>query len=356
MNAIFNIINIPFGYIIRWFDSFTGNYLLTLLLFCLLIKLVLLPVGIKQQKNQIKQARLRPKEMAIRKKYAGRNDKVTQQKVQQEVMDLYQRENFNPMGGCLPMLVQLLIVISLYQIIRNPLTYICGLDNDAVTAVFQTIGVEEGKIAAALTNQIDQWKNILAYGIENIPQLQNAAIPNFMFLGLDFSQVPTFTSWLVTVPILVFVSQFGSMKLTRRFTYQAPQQGDAAKSMLLMDIGMPLMSVWFAFIMPAALGAYWIMQSAFSLLQSFVLAKLMPLPTFTEEDYRAAEKEVGRAPKSSGTGKKAKSLHHIDDDDDIPAVPPVCREDSKEEKPEGKIEPAPLKDDPKNEENGKSED
>ena len=93
MNSLFDIINIPFSYVIRFFDSFTGSYALTLLLFALVIKLVFLPLGIKQQKNQIKMAALRPKEEVIRKKYAGRTDKATQQKMQQELMELQQKEN-----------------------------------------------------------------------------------------------------------------------------------------------------------------------------------------------------------------------------------------------------------------------
>ena len=86
----------------------------------------MLPFSIKQQKNSIKQARLRPKEMAIRKKYAGRNDQATQQKVTMEIQELYQRENFNAASGCLPLLVQLPIIMALYNIVINPLQYVLG--------------------------------------------------------------------------------------------------------------------------------------------------------------------------------------------------------------------------------------
>ena len=79
---MFDFINVPFGYIMKMLDMLSGNYVVTLFLFAIVMKLVLLPMGIKQQKNQIKQAALRPKEMAIRKKYAGRTDKATQQKMQ----------------------------------------------------------------------------------------------------------------------------------------------------------------------------------------------------------------------------------------------------------------------------------
>jgi YidC/Oxa1 family membrane protein insertase len=346
---MFDFIIVPFGYVIRWFDSLTGNYLLTLFLFAIIMKLVLLPLGIKQQKNQIKQASLRPKETAIRRKYAGRTDKATQQKVQQEVMDLYQRENFNPMGGCLPMILQLVIVVILYSIIRNPLTYICGLGKDAVETIVTAI--KEIEPAYKGVDELSHIGAITQYGLQDLDVLKGVNLPNFNFFGIDFSATPQIAfNWLLLVPVLVFVSQFGTMKLSRKFTYQSEQQGDAAKSMAIMDITMPLMSVWFAFNMPAVIGIYWVMQSVLSLIQTILLAKFMPLPRFTEEDYKNAERELkGKSPKhampdsTAGTKGKVRSLHHIDDDDeDEVAVAPKTQAPK-----ESVIEQAPLKEDDK---------
>ena len=129
------IITPLFGYVFKFFYGFSHNYLLALFLFAVVMKIILLPFGIKQQKNSIKQAKLRPKEMAIRNKYKGRNDKATQQKMQEEIMKLYQEENFNPMGGCLPMLIQLPILFALYAVIINPLTHIASFDKNAVNNV-----------------------------------------------------------------------------------------------------------------------------------------------------------------------------------------------------------------------------
>ena len=105
---------------------FGGSYVWALFLFAVVIEILLLPFAIKQQMNSIKQARLRPKEMAIRKKYAGRNDQTTQRKMNEEIQKLYQQEGFNPMGGCLPMLIQLPIILALYQIVIDPLQYVLG--------------------------------------------------------------------------------------------------------------------------------------------------------------------------------------------------------------------------------------
>ncbi|MBR2353971.1 MAG: membrane protein insertase YidC, partial [Clostridia bacterium] len=135
-----DIINVPMGYVIRFCNWIMGNqYILALFIFAIIIEIILLPFGIKQQKNSIKQARLRPKEMAIRKKYAGRDDAPTKQKMQQEIQELYQKEGFNPMGGCLPMLIQLPIIFALYYIVLDPMTYVCGFSNETIQAIMNVV-------------------------------------------------------------------------------------------------------------------------------------------------------------------------------------------------------------------------
>ena len=99
------------------------------------MEIVLLPFGISQQKKSIKQARLRPKEQAIRKKYSGRDDKATQMKMNEEIQELYQKEGYNPMSGCLPLLIQFPLLIALYNVVINPLKYICNLSDDAIRQV-----------------------------------------------------------------------------------------------------------------------------------------------------------------------------------------------------------------------------
>lgn len=123
------------GYILRFAYSLTNNYLTSIFLFTLVIELLLIPIAIKQQKNQIKQASLAPKAAAIRKKYAGRTDQATQQKMQQETMDMYKAENFNPAGGCGPLLIQFPIIICLYNVVTRPLRYICNVPNTQIEAL-----------------------------------------------------------------------------------------------------------------------------------------------------------------------------------------------------------------------------
>lgn len=350
--------NGPIDTILVWIGKFLqvltkitgGKYVFGLLLFAVVVEVLMLPFGIKQQKNSIKQAKMRPKEMAIRNKYKGRTDQATQQKMAQEIQKMYQEEGFNPMGGCLPMLIQLPIILALYQIVIDPLRYVLGKAASLSTAL--TTYCTTAKAAGGLGLEIGTGKGtieLLSQAGSNIEGLksfsyftnagdcynaltQGVTIPDFYLFGINMGRIPTFTSILVLVPILTFVFYFASMKLNRKFTYQpAVQDAQMGCSNNMMDITMPLMSVYIAFIVPAAVGIYWIFKSVLSTLKQFVMSKVMPMPVFTEEDYKAAEralkgksrperKQPGERTNKNGT--KVRSLHYIDEDDE-PLPPPV---------------------------------
>ncbi|MBQ8409771.1 MAG: membrane protein insertase YidC [Clostridia bacterium] len=344
------------GVFLNWITKImpANSYILTLLVFAIILEIVMLPFSIKQQKNSIRQAKLKPKEMAIRKKYAGRNDQATQQKVSQEIQELYQKENFNPMSGCLPMLFQLPIIFVLYWLIIDPIQYVVGSSAEftSVLYTFITTAVEEGGLGLSLTSKngsieiLSKIKELGPAAFEGIKEFcaNGEAVfgkietvynlpANFTIGELNFgltppSVWPPYTSegiqyWLIAVPVLTFVVQFFSMKLNRKFTFQpnqdAPTNSQTACSNTMMDITMPAMSAYIAFIVPAAVGIYWMFKGIIGTVKQFIMSKAMPLPQFTEEDYKAAEKEMlGKQPKKiqkSENAGKVRSLHHIDDED-----------------------------------------
>lgn len=337
-----------------------NNYILTLCVFGLVLEILMLPFGIKQQKNSIKQARLKPKEQAIRKKYAGRNDQATQQKVTQEIQELYQQENFNPMGGCLPMLLQLPALLLLYWIVVDPIQYVWGGSREFISVLhgYITAAVENGGLGMSLTSSngsieilsliksmsqkefyaaFDGLKDFCANGSAVFAELEELYFgfsANFNIGPINFGMTPhidlknfaacfqTVQAWLLLIPILTFVVYFFSMKINRKLQFQPTQSVNdkqQACSNNMMDFTMPLMSVWMTFMVPAAVGIYWMFKSVLGVLKQFILSKAMPLPTFTEEDYKAAEKELlGKQPKKitkSENAGKVRSLHHIDDED-----------------------------------------
>ena len=332
-----DIITKPIAWVLKWISKLVGgNYFFAILIFAVLVELVLLPLAISQQKKSIKQARLRPKEMAIRKKYSGRTDRPTQMKMNEEIQELYQREGYNPMGGCLPLLIQMPILIALFQVVNDPLTYLVGLSPEAISQVRMIVGPDVYSTTGTmeLLNYLNDAPAAFANVVGFVPGV--TYVPNLNVFGiLDLSKTPwgcltgwktelvTVTGWItVLIPVFTFVSYFFSMKINRKLTYQPvanedqPAMGCSPK---LMDIVFPLISVFFAFRYAAALGIYWIFKSLIDLLKRVIIAKAMPLPKFSEEDYRAAENEVNaRADKKAKTtksGRVVRSLHHIDDED-----------------------------------------
>ena len=166
---------------LSWFSNiFGGSYALGLLIYALLFKILFLPFSIKQQKNQIKMAKLQPQIELIKAKYKGRTDQPTMQKMQQEILEFQQKEGYSPFSGCLPMLLQLPIIMFLYSIIRNPLSYICKLGEDAVVGINTLITGEE--VAFKAIDQINLISKIEAFA-------DKAAIESY---GLDFSTMPSF--------------------------------------------------------------------------------------------------------------------------------------------------------------------
>ena len=337
MESIWDIINRPMGYVMRFLNNIAGNqYIIALFLFAIVIEIILVPMGIKQQKNSIKQAKLRPKEMAIRKKYAGRDDQVTRQKVQTEIQELYQKEGYSPFSGCGPMLIQLPVLMALYYIVLNPMKYICRLSTDAINNVITVVkGFNLNPDATYDTtrtiNLMDDVRKIInTHGMEPFKNIEGfsdkissaADLPELSVFGLNLAGTPSFTNfnWLMLIPVLTFAAYFFSMKMTRKFQPNPMQDAQAGCSNKMMDLMMPLMSVWICFMVPAAIGVYWIFKSLIGVLKQFILNKAMPLPKFTDEDYKAAEKEYAQKPeksakKTTSSGKPVRSLHHIDDED-----------------------------------------
>lgn len=336
------------GKALRWITNILGfgNYLVGICIFAVLIEILMLPFAIKQQKNSIRQASLRPKEMAIRKKYKGRNDQATLQKMQQEIQEFYQRENFSPYSGCLPLLIQLPIIMALYYIVIDPLHYVMGQAStvsQALSTYFTTAraagGLGEtlsGNETIAILSYIKTNGMEVLEGIKDFAFFSNGEslfeslngiagkIPNFNIGPFNFGLVPSFFRFdiLLLVPVLTFVVYFTTSKLNRKFAYQPATNGGAedrqvACSNTMMDVTMPLMSTFFTFMVPALVGVYWMFRSLVGLLKQFILSRVMPMPKFTDEDYKKAEREMAgkRIVKKSENVGKVRSLHHIDDED-----------------------------------------
>lgn len=314
MSTIGYYICVPFAWLVRLFYNLTNSYGVALILFTLVIKLIMLPFQMKSKKSMMRMSRVSGQMQELQKHYAK-----NQAKLQEEMQKLYEEEGVNPMSGCLWSLIPFPILIALYSIIRQPITHFMMLSKD----VLQTVVQSAADAGVNLTNIVmmdkatgtpalkDGLYQLASYGQINLVkavQEMGLSTPegwfdmNYNFLGLDLTATPweyvknfTFT-WavigVILIPILAGLSQFVFSKLTMKTQPQADAAGGASmKSMMYM---MPLMSVYIAFIMPAALGVYWIAQSVFSLIQEAILNKTFSAKLSEEEEARFQARQADR--------------------------------------------------------------
>ena len=314
MSTIGYYICVPFAWLVRLFYNLTNSYGVALILFTLVIKLIMLPFQMKSKKSMMRMSRVSGQMQELQKRYAK-----NQAKLQEEMQKLYEEEGVNPMSGCLWSFLPFPILIALYSIIRQPITHFMMLSKD----VLQTVVQSAADAGVNLTNIVmmdkatgtpalkDGLYQLASYGQINLVkavQEMGLSTPegwfdmNYNFLGLDLTATPweyvknfTFT-WamigVILIPILAGLSQFVFSKLTMKTQPQADAAGGASmKSMMYM---MPLMSVYIAFIMPAALGVYWIAQSVFSLIQEVVLNKTLNAKLEAEEEARFQARQADR--------------------------------------------------------------
>ena len=288
----------PFGWLLMWLYEFTNNYGVAVFLFALVVKVVLLYFSAKSKKSMMRQSRFTPYLKELEARYEG-----NKQKYQEEVAKLYKEEGINPMGGCLWSLLPFPILLALYRAIRFPITIMMGVSKEAyaqIQELLASLGFESaaGARAAAyaqiyesqfITSHFDKFAGIS----EKLKQL------DYSFLGLDLSQQPNFRFWqystengtlwsqwgLFLIPVIAALLSYAQSKISTAGSPQDPQTASTSKTMLLM---MPLMSLWIGFVMPGALGLYWIATSVFQIIQDYVLTKIYTKQLDAEDAERNA--------------------------------------------------------------------
>lgn len=292
------IITRPLGFIIRTIYTLVQNYGLSILLFTIIVKLILMPLQVKSQKAMKKQQKIQPIIAELQKKYA--ND---QQKLQAEMMKVYKENGVSMTGGCLPLLIQFPILIGLYSVIRRPITYIRGI-NFADEAAIEHIKTVMSQMTEKFPDIIGKLSTLSPEQMQKNYQIQLSTWAdklglakdfgwhiNFNFLGLDLSGVPSAsinaisrgdfsdigTVLLILIPIFAVLTTWLSMRQSQKMT-QNPnvKQNDddpsqsMSKSMSLM---MPIMTGFFTFSLPSGIGIYWIISSIMQIIQQYALDK-----------------------------------------------------------------------------------
>ena len=288
----------PFGWLLMWLYELTNSYGVAVFLFALVVKVVLLYFSAKSKKSMMRQSRFTPYLKELEARYEG-----NKQKYQEEVAKLYKEEGINPMGGCLWSLLPFPILLALYRAIRFPITIMMGVSQEAyaqIKELLTSLGFEAagGARAAAysqiyesqfITGNFDKFAGIS----DKLKQL------DYGFLGLDLSQQPSFRFWQFTrengtlwsqwglflIPVIAALLSYLQSKISTAGSPQDPQTASTSKTMLLM---MPLMSLWIGFVMPGALGLYWIATSVFQIIQDYILTKIFNKQLDAEDADRNA--------------------------------------------------------------------
>ncbi len=277
---MFDIFFKPFAWLLLQLYNLFGNFGVAIIFFAILANLIMLPLHIKGKKSMMRTTRLQPKLQAIQKQYA--NDRQKQTELMQK---LYQEEGINPMGGCGWSLLPFPIFLILYAVLREPLTHLMGLTADQIAQVAQLLNFELN--ASDAYQQITMAQMIHENFASLSQQLPGLVDINFMFFGINLSEIPNWQfwihpSWSLIIPILSGAAAWGQQVIMQKSN---PQTADAAQagSMNMMMKIMPLMSVWFAFIMPASMGVYWIINSVIAAGREVLLNRYFK-KKFDEED------------------------------------------------------------------------
>ena len=327
-----NIITVPFGWLLDWLYRLTTNYGVALILFAIIVRVVLMPINAKSKKSMMKMSRLQPRIQEIQQKYA--ND----QQKQQEAIQQLQREEGATMGcgGCLWSLVPLLILIPLYQVVRQPIVFMLHETADVAEQI--VAAVKNGGLATFTQNSY--YDQIIAISKENIApyaeQLKDIVSNartleglNFNFLGINLGLQPVFNifgdqwawDWAhiggFLIPVLSAGSQVLSMWLSQRANNsvitnkdgvqdkEAAKNSQAAQQTKIMMWMMPLMSLWIGFSVPAALALYWLVGGVVAMIENEIMTRhyrkvydaedAVRIQAALEREAEEAEKERIRA-------------------------------------------------------------
>ena len=293
-----DLITVPFGWLMGWLYQVTDNYGIAMILFAVCVQMVLLPITAKSKKGMMKMSRIQPQMQEIQRRYAGDQQK------QSEALQQLQRDEGVSMGGsCLWSLIPMFILIPLFTVIREPITYIlgCGAEVSAqIVEVIQNLNPDAFS-ANAYYAQVTAAQLIPQYANEIkavIPTIEDTVLNgiNFNFLGINLGSIPSFSFWkweaynwanigLFLIPLLSAGSQILQTKIMKKMNNSVivdqngvqdeemaknSQANQTTDSMMLM---MPLMSLWIGFTVSAGLSVYWFIGGVVRTIQDVILTK-----------------------------------------------------------------------------------
>ncbi len=302
-----------FGYVLNIIYEIVKNYGLAIILFSILLKILLLPLTIKQQKTLKKSQKMQVELKEIQDKYSNNPEKLNQ-----EMMDLYKRENLSPFSGCLSSIVQIILLLAMFYLVSKPLTYMKKLDTDEINSYKEAIVQEEGENSVSTTypeisivkyinNKIDNSEETVVENIDNTTEIyendttktevveveenkldiKEDLYINMNFLGVDLSSIPkdNYKDWKVfIIPLLYIVSSCISIKMTQVQTKKKDQKDEENKNAepdmteqmnKSMTWMMPILAVSVSLVAPLGLALYWLVNNILMIIERIVIDKFI---------------------------------------------------------------------------------
>ena len=284
-----------FGYVLQLLYNIVGNYGWAIILFSVLVKAIMIPISIKQQRTMKKNQKIQEEVKQIQFKYKNEPEKMNQ-----EMMALYKREGMSPFSGCLSSIIQIVLLFSVFLLVRQPLTYMVKMDTDVISKMENVITEQEegnknayAEIAVIqYVNNLDNKTSVSKDESFDMKEYAEQANLNMDFFGIDLSQVPK-NNWkdvkVLIIPILYIISSFVSIRLSmntnnkqnkeKKLITDGKEQeeekynpmDDVNKTMVWM---MPIMSVSIAAIAPLGLALYWLMNNILMIVERLVYNKI----------------------------------------------------------------------------------
>lgn len=278
MNALFNLIGSLFGFILWGAFSIVKNFGIAIIFFTLIVKLILLPFSIKQQRSMAANARFQKKQREIMDRYG--KDRMG---AQMEIQKLMQKENVSMTAGCLPMLAPMLVMLGVYYSVVSPLSNTLHIAGEKVSAALNQMKLLPGMGSTLANNNYGEINIVKYFGsVQQYMTKDGSALFNgdevnkinefaggFNFLGWDLLATPSassFASMMWLIPVLCFVTSVASM-----FIMQKMNGTKMSGCMFLFVFLMPLFTAWISFNVPGAVGFYWIASTVLGFVQSFAL-------------------------------------------------------------------------------------
>lgn len=292
MTAIFNFFGGILGYLLWWLYLIFKNYGVAIIFFTIITKVIVLPFSIRQQKSMASQSKMAAKQQELQAKY-GKN----REKYAEELQKLYDKEGYSPTSGCLMSLLPFPIMLGIFYAVTSPLSNTLHIAKDTVNLAIEYIQKIPGIVSTGVYPELEVVRNfsligekLTMFSPEDLTKIESLS-SGFNFLGINLLTSPSENpfSLMILIPILSVVFQLAMTIYQQRVTrtQQAAAQGQGC--MKVMMYGLPLLSGYWSFSFPAAVGIYWVMSAVVGFLQSFITQK------FFSTHHIVARQEASRA-------------------------------------------------------------